>query len=272
MRDSRGRLVAEPLRRGGALCLLHARWIATAPVPVGCDRPLLAYLDLETTGLDIASACVCEIGLVEASTGAVYSSVVRPPTLPLDSGVHGIEPEELAEGPCFAEAFRRMVGFLSDLRDKAVDSGHDSSGDEGDGAWPTLRAAPPVILIAAHNGIGFDFPMLASECWRSSVPLDAMAQWLLVDTLPALRAVGPAAGECLKLQCLAKGRGSDLRAHRALDDALALRDVMSHTAASLGQAPRDLLLQFAVSVDAAATAVQIGSLLEVAAQPQREGR
>jgi DNA polymerase III epsilon subunit-like protein len=64
----------------------------------------LVYFDLETTGLDFATANICEIGAV-AECGSAFATVVRPPVLPLDIGVHGIQPEEMAQGPAFAEAF-----------------------------------------------------------------------------------------------------------------------------------------------------------------------
>ncbi len=47
MTDDTGRLVAQPLRCGGAYCLLHAKPFVVRPAPV-VDPTLLVFLDLET--------------------------------------------------------------------------------------------------------------------------------------------------------------------------------------------------------------------------------
>ena len=68
------------------------------------------YLDFETSGLDVLTESIVEIGLLDESSNAVFSTVVRPPALPGDEPtVHGISSEELAEGPTFAEAFERLL-------------------------------------------------------------------------------------------------------------------------------------------------------------------
>ena len=52
LRDSCGRLVAEPLLRGGRCCLLHMVFFITIAAPARDDDVLLFYLDSETSGLD----------------------------------------------------------------------------------------------------------------------------------------------------------------------------------------------------------------------------
>jgi DNA polymerase III epsilon subunit-like protein len=79
--------------------------------------PTASPIHHRTTGIDFATAKICEIGAV-AECGSAFATVVRPPALPLDTGVHGIQPEEMAQGPAFAKAFCRMVTFLTELSEK----------------------------------------------------------------------------------------------------------------------------------------------------------
>ena len=71
------------------------------------------------------------------------------------------------------------------------------------------------------------------------------------------------AGECRKLQCAfrACSRPSCLRAHRALDDCIALGVVVEHVSARLGVSKLRLLRHFARRMDEAATVAQLGALL-----------
>ena len=217
-------------------------------------------------GLDLASSSICEIALLEAESRAVFSTVVRPPVLPLDAGVHGIDPSELAEGPLFSAAFRRMVLFLDELCERAVtdDSRSDSSAELCPDELPHLRPEPPGVVLAAHNGLRFDFPMFVSECWRAGVPLVELARWGYLDTLDVLRGAGAhVAGACLKLQCQRTARNLQptVRAHRALDDAIVLADVVDVVARRLGSRVPELLPLFAVGFDAGATALQVSALV-----------
>ena len=108
---------------------------------------------------------------------------------------------------------------------------------------------------------GFDFAMLLFECQRHSVPWSPLERWLFVDTLEVLRAVGVEGG-CQKLQCLARlaCSANGLRAHRALDDCIALRGVMECLAARLGIGLLDMLRPFAVRLDAVASMAQVSVL------------
>ena len=66
-------------------------------------------------------------------------------------------------------------------------------------------------------------------------------------------------GGCANLQCLARvlGRHDALRAHRALDDAIALRDVVRCAAEAFGTTPLALAQLVALELDAAGSAAQI---------------
>ena len=55
MRDASGRLVAEPLVRGGAFCRYHTVLFCSQPASIGRDF-ILAFVDLETDSLlDVAT-------------------------------------------------------------------------------------------------------------------------------------------------------------------------------------------------------------------------
>ena len=64
MRDSLGRLVADPLRSGSPFCMLHTVMFLVEPAHM-CDG-IVVYIDLETNSLDVLSGRIVEIGaLVE---------------------------------------------------------------------------------------------------------------------------------------------------------------------------------------------------------------
>ena len=94
MKDN-GRLVCEPLLNGCKFCLYHT--VIFNHFHVKVDDAIVVYLDFETTGLDVMEHNIVEIGLVEHSSSAVFSTVVCPPkyqkehiaTLGFSVGVRG---------------------------------------------------------------------------------------------------------------------------------------------------------------------------------------
>ena len=63
MTDSLGRLVADPLRKGSAFCMLHTVLFRVERTQV--RDPLVVYMDLETNSLDVLSGKIVEIGAQE---------------------------------------------------------------------------------------------------------------------------------------------------------------------------------------------------------------
>ena len=258
MRDSLGRCVAEPLRKGSPFCMLHTVLFCVEPAHV--RDAIVCYMDLETDSLDCLRGRIVEIaGLAE--DGSVFSTVVNPglDACPDQPSVHGIARDELLAGPCFAEAFRRFSEFLRYASLSSLDTDDDSEDDQHAAAAmkPDLD-----VMIVAHNGIKFDFPFLCAEVLRAGIASVDMAAWVYVDTLDVLR-VTDHTGECNKLQCAFRSCSGppSLRAHRALDDCIALRSVVQHISASLGVAPFVLLRQFASRMDDNATFSQLTALL-----------
>lgn len=152
-------------------------------------------IDTETTGTNTAKAEIVEIAAVRVRNGRIvdkWSSLVKPagPVPAEAQAVHHISESELASAPTFGEV------------------------------WPVFRAFCGEDIIVAHNGYGFDFPLLQRLAGEIG------AEWDLVtyDSLPLARDLFPGSR---RLPDLARQFGIDLdRAHRALDDTVALAQVM----------------------------------------------
>ena len=224
--DDRGRLAAGLLKHGFDNCLYHAKPFETRPAAADDSRPcVLILLDLETTGTDIYSDRIVELAAAHAPMdprflGGGFSTVVRvDPNILEERGaqaalVHGISDAEIGTGPDFCTAWRRFRAWVEDLLNTAVVESDDSDDDDNPRP-PRLPSVPPVLLIAGHNAMRFDFPLLLCECLRHGMPCDCFERWLFVDTLHVLQAVKK--HDCHKLQCSVRALGSpaDLRAHRA---------------------------------------------------------
>ena len=254
MTDNLGRLVASPLQRGGTYCLIHSIIFCTAPTRV--TETILFYLDLETSGLDLLSDEIVEMAVM-SSSGHVFSTVCRPSVLPDSPSVHGISNDELKLGPDFSEALTRLCKFVGDVVEMVV---VDETSDEEAPSGTILRDFPPTPLVIAHNGSKFDFPMLLSEAFRKGVRYDIMGDWKFADSLDLARLLDPG---CMKLQCMVQTclPAGDLRAHRALDDVIALREVCEFVAARLGSSTLSLFEPLARTPDLDASEVHLATLL-----------
>lgn len=109
-------------------------------------RPI-AFFDLETTGVNVASDRIIEISIVKVSPGGGeewFTRRVNPemPISPSATEVHGIKDEDLKDEPVFAVIARDIARFLE---------GCD---------------------LAGYNAIKFDIPVLAEEFLRAEVDFD----------------------------------------------------------------------------------------------------
>ena len=256
-RDGQGRLVAEPLRRGGPTCLLHMNLFSSVAAPPSPAGFMIFFIDLETSGLDVLNDEVLELALTEDASGAQFASTVRPLRLPEGLGVHGIGQEELLTSMPFSFVFERMMDFLRGISERALvdDQASDDSFDDCL-PLPALQLPPPNILLCAHNALKFDLPMLVSECLRHDCNVFELADFYYCDTLQVVRAHGAQIADgCARLQCMARccSCGGGDRAHRALEDTVALRNVMRHFAAASGLSTKSLLTPFARRFDVHAT-------------------
>ena len=151
-------------------------------------------IDLETTGKDIASCEVVEIGAVRVRDGRVvaeFHELVKP-AIEIEaqaSAVHSITAADVANAPSFAEV------------------------------WPRLRDFCGNDMLVAHNGYRFDFPVLR----RMAAGLPGVSSMSTYDTLPLAKELYP---DSRRLENLAHKFGVDTgRSHSAIDDARALAKV-----------------------------------------------
>ena len=152
-------------------------------------------IDLETTDNDIKTAEVVEIAAVRVREGKIvdrYSSFVKPrvPIAPAAAATHGIKASDVATAPFFEDV------------------------------WPEFRAFCGADVIVAHNGYDFDFRILHRMARAAGKPYD----FTMFDTLPLARDLFPTSR---KLVDLSRHFGIDTgKSHRALDDTLALAQVL----------------------------------------------
>jgi DNA polymerase-3 subunit epsilon len=109
-------------------------------------RPL-AFFDLETTGINIASDRIVEISILRIEPGGAekwYTKRVNP-EMPIPgevTAIHGISDEDVRDAPLFREIAKEVAGFID---------GCD---------------------LAGYNAIKFDIPLLAEEFLRCDVDFD----------------------------------------------------------------------------------------------------
>ena len=125
---------------------------------------------------------------------------------------------------------------------------------------PRIAIGPLQILMAGHNAIRFDFPVMLAECHRHCIETHCFERWLFADTLHLFQG----GHGCCKLQCLVKDlyAPNELKAHRALDDCIALRRVVESAAQRLGVSLSTLLEKIAVHVDMPSSLAQLSVLME----------
>ena len=176
--------------------------------------------------------------------------------------VHGIADDEIERGALFPDAWARFLAFADACLNNAIDAESDESGDEIAVTRPP--DVIPSLLLVGHNGCRFDFALLLFECQRHQLSTSSFRRWLFVDTLHVFESAKAEVGvACLKLQCLVNttARACDLRAHRALDDCIALRHVVHSVANRLDCSVTCLLSKFALQWDEPSSMAQVAALL-----------
>ncbi len=177
----------DPLTLFKALQLVHAR-------EFGREFEDYVAFDLETTGRDVTQCEVVEIAAAKVRGGRIidrFHSLVKP-AVPISAGataVHGYTETDVKDAPPFAEI------------------------------WPRFREFVGGHLLVAHNGQGFDVPVLK----RMTAGLTGIDDMVFYDSLLLARALYRLGA---RLEDLAHRFGIEMgRAHHALDDAVTLAHV-----------------------------------------------
>lgn len=115
-------------------------------MPLNLTKPL-AFIDLETTGLNIASDRIVEISIVKVHPNGNKDIVTRRvnPTIPISTestSIHGISDDDVKNEPTFKQMAKELANFTE---------GCD---------------------LAGYNSNKFDIPMLAEEFLRADVDFD----------------------------------------------------------------------------------------------------
>jgi superfamily I DNA/RNA helicase len=148
-------------------------------------------VDLETTDRDTSTCDIVELGAVRVRDGKVvdeYHQLVRPRVAMTEGArrTHGITDEELRDQPTLDQIWPAFLEFCGD------------------------------DVLVAHNGNGFDFPILR----RLGADLPGGGSFTTFDSLPLARSLHPGSR---KLEDLAHAFEIEPgQAHRATDDARAL--------------------------------------------------
>ena len=122
-------------------------------MPLQLTRPL-AFIDLETTGVNLASDRIVEIAIVKLQPD--YTRVVKRklinPQMPIpksSSDVHGITDEMVKDAPSFKQVANEVRQFLDNCD------------------------------LAGYNSNRFDFPMLVEEFLRAGLDFDISDKHML---------------------------------------------------------------------------------------------
>ena len=256
---TRNILAALPLRRGSQFCTFHAKHLCTRTAKFPVQLPHIFFLDLETTGLDPLTCNIVEIAAVNLRSGSVFSSTVAPTTQSNKHAelVNGIDATELLHSPKFPTAFHRFWQFVEDLcTTLPAKQARDWRSTEG-------HAAREEVVLVAHNAKRFDVVVLACECMRHHIGLQCFEGWLFADSLDLVTALrSPITADeiahklslsCGKLQCMVSQFTATsacaavpqiaVAPHRALADALSLRNVVGSLCEQLGVTVEYLLGQ-----------------------------
>jgi len=107
----------------------------------------LAFIDLETTGINVSTDRIVELSVLKISPNGKeewMTTRVNPemPIPPKTTAIHGIKDEDVANSPVFKEVAKKLALFLE---------GCD---------------------LAGYNAIKFDIPVLAEEFLRVNIDFD----------------------------------------------------------------------------------------------------
>ena len=172
--------------------------------------------------------------------------------------VHGISNEEINRGANFKQVWTRFLKWVDDVVNGATI--YHSESDDDDDVGPPAILENPVVVLVAHNGIKFDFPLLLCELLRHGLSTAMFEHWHFIDTLHMFKDLNRYG--CIKLQCMARDTMTDPgHCHRALDDCITLRKITNIFAQRIGLSTRHLLSCYLVELDLASSIAQLIMLM-----------
>jgi DNA polymerase III subunit epsilon len=182
-------------------------------------RPI-AFVDLETTGIDYAKDRIVEIAVVKVlPDGNVIekSDRINPeiPIPPASSAIHGIKDEDVKDKPAFAKVAKNYFLFLENCD------------------------------LAGYNSNRFDYPFLVEEFHRAQILFDVTDR-KFVDVQRIFHKMEPRNLEAAyRFYCEKKLDG----AHAALNDARATFEVLKSQLDKYGELKNDVDFLHRVSKD-----------------------
>ena len=171
----------------------------------------LFYLDTEFSNGNFYLGDIFEIAVISERSGNAFHTLIKIPTR-LDSYVKFIcsitDNVLQREGITFKQAFDGMINFIN-----------------------TEAKGEPVIILA-HSGFLFDFPLIVINCLKNKCNTDAMTNYQFIDTLQILQQEGESinnTGFSLKTLSI-KVLGNTMPVlHSAFNDAKTLMQIFQHS-------------------------------------------
>jgi len=205
------------------------------------EEGVCVMFDIESTGLGTKTAEIIQIAALPVIVGHNVVGKVEEedkfnrfvvPRVSIQRGATGVHGMEVVAG--------RLIRRGQDLK-----AGHDPGQMLEDFfLWCNrLVDRSGQVVLVAHNGTRFDFPLLFSQSQRYGVSLSPSLRSLkVVDSLSVCNPYRQEFGNC-KLEtlkrCLVKGGGS--QSHDALDDCADLREVLSSLAGRNGESTWEMV-------------------------------
>lgn len=178
--------------------------------------PDYTAVDIETTDLDLERCDIVELAAVRVRNGQVvaeFSELLKPsvPISPQAEAVHHISASMVATAPTFEQVAAEFRAFI----------GSDT--------------------LVAHNGLGFDFPIIMRRLRTAAQAAQQPAQGLenpFFDTLPMARQLYPEAKKATLESLAARFEVDPGSSHRALDDTRTLALVFERMKTDYAEAQR----------------------------------
>jgi len=117
---------------------------------------LVVLIDFESTGLDVVFDQIIQFAAIIPETSQIFNRKIKSnkKISPEAFKAHGISYEDIKDSPFFTSVFELFVHYIeANLKEVSKNK----------------------ILLVAHNGFTFDFPILLSEIRRNKIQLNSLS-------------------------------------------------------------------------------------------------